>query len=109
MTGGWKMLHAICPKCMEDKLNCSEHSIDSKKSLKSIKTACSGGSGGGSAHGQFDKNGCCVLHSHVQVAKKRVMGRGWTVRKKYCYMYIPVCLNLIPCSLTITILLLKSK
>ncbi|KAL7464840.1 hypothetical protein ACHAXS_005165 [Conticribra weissflogii] len=34
--------------------------------------------GPANAQGQFDMNGCCVLHSHVQVAKKKLVG-GWKV------------------------------
>ena len=33
----------------------------------------------GHAHGKFDKHGCCALHGHIQVAKKRVFGKGWKV------------------------------
>lgn len=84
MTGGWKMLHMTCPKCMEDKFdrgeddNRSVHSYSSRKSSRSVGGG-GGGGGGGDAHGQFDKNGCCVLHTHIQVAKKKVFGTGFKV------------------------------
>lgn len=76
MTGGWKVLHSVCPKCMEEKLD-----GDDDKSVRSSSSRKSTRSAGvpGDAHGQFDKNGCCVLHTHVQVAKKRVFGTGFKV------------------------------
>ena len=94
MTGGWKMLHSACPKCMEDKLVCcgdivsDDRSVKSSSSRRSLhradthgsgSTGGSGGGGGGEGVTQFDKNGCCVLHTHVQVAKKRVFGTGYKV------------------------------
>lgn len=82
MTGGWKVIHPICPKCMEDKLEeDDDRSVKSGKSTKSSKSSRSGlsMSSGGNAQGQYDKNGCCVLHAHIQVAKKKVFGHGWKV------------------------------
>eukprot|EP00578_Thalassiosira_sp_NH16_P011777 CAMPEP_0181126750 /NCGR_PEP_ID=MMETSP1071-20121207/27809_1 /TAXON_ID=35127 /ORGANISM="Thalassiosira sp., Strain NH16" /LENGTH=458 /DNA_ID=CAMNT_0023212399 /DNA_START=115 /DNA_END=1491 /DNA_ORIENTATION=+ len=80
MTGGWKMLHATCPKCMEDKFNGGDDDNRSVRSNSSRKSGGDeGGGGGGDARGQFDKNGCCVLHTHIQVAKKRVFGTGFKV------------------------------
>ena len=84
ISGGWKVLHSICPKCMED--------ADDDKSHKSSRSHKSSSSAEQhlqakdkqqekpkrEADGQFDKNGCCVLHSHIQVAKKKVLG-GWKV------------------------------
>mmetsp|Transcript_13855 Transcript_13855/g.30177 ORF Transcript_13855/g.30177 Transcript_13855/m.30177 type:complete len:501 (-) Transcript_13855:129-1631(-) len=84
MTGGWKMLHDICPKCMEDKFEAGDgggddRSVRSSSSRKSTRSGAGTCGGGGDAHGQFDKNGCCVLHTHIQVAKKRVFGTGFKV------------------------------
>ena len=82
-NGGWKVLSAACPKCMEEKLG-----GDDDKSVTSVRSAKSTTSSCGDAHGQFDKNGCCVLHSHIQVAKKRVLGGGWKVRPSvHCILY----------------------
>ena len=82
-NGGWKVLSAACPKCMEEKLG-----SDDDKSVTSVRSAKSTTSSCGDAHGQFDKNGCCVLHSHIQVAKKRVLGGGWKVRSLiHCILY----------------------
>jgi len=69
MTGGWKVLQAACPKCMDE--GGDDRSVRSTSSRKSY---CSGTNGEGDAHGQFDKNGCCVLHPHIQVAKKKLLG-----------------------------------
>lgn len=77
MTGGWKMLHTACPKCMEDKFD-DDKSVRSNSSRKSSRSVAGEGTGG-DARGQFDKNGCCVLHTHIQVAKKRVFGTGFKV------------------------------
>lgn len=81
MTGGWKVLMVACPKCMEDKCD-DDHdddkSVKSTRSTRSVRSTSSGGAGGDS-QGQFDKNGCCVLHPHIQVAKKPLFGNGWKV------------------------------
>mmetsp|Transcript_33869 Transcript_33869/g.71218 ORF Transcript_33869/g.71218 Transcript_33869/m.71218 type:complete len:403 (+) Transcript_33869:235-1443(+) len=78
MTGGWKVLCSACPKCMEQKTDSGDD-----KSIRSGRSATKSSSkpaaGGGDAHGKFDGNGCCVLHPHIQVAKKRVLGGGWKV------------------------------
>mmetsp|Transcript_4735 Transcript_4735/g.7889 ORF Transcript_4735/g.7889 Transcript_4735/m.7889 type:complete len:482 (-) Transcript_4735:161-1606(-) len=85
MTGGWKVLHSACPKCMEDEFDTTgggggdDRSVVSGSSRKSNRSGASGDGVRGDAHGQFDKNGCCVLHSHIQVAKKRVFGKGFKV------------------------------
>jgi len=82
MTGGWKVLSSNCPKCMEDNFESTgggggdDRSVRSSSSRKSNRSVTSGG---GDAQGQFDKNGCCVLHPHIQVAKKRVFGNGFKV------------------------------
>ena len=52
----------------------SVRSGSSRRSAASRSTANSG-----DAHGKFDKNGCCAVHTHIQVAKKRVFGSGWKV------------------------------
>ncbi|KAL7552820.1 hypothetical protein ACHAWF_016064 [Thalassiosira exigua] len=96
--GGWKVLHSICPKCMEDKFEKNggfggggggsskgggdeDRSVKSGYSRKSTRSTASGSGSrsGENANGQFDKNGCCALHTHIQVAKKRFMGSGWKV------------------------------
>ena len=75
MTGGWKVIYDICPKCMENNSDEEDdYSVKSGKSANSISSRCSG-----NAHGEYDKNGCCVLHKHFQVAKKKVFGHGWKV------------------------------
>jgi hypothetical protein len=88
MGGGWKAVHAICPKCMEDRCydNDDNRSVKSSSSRKSSKSLSSKLEGGGNssratttADGQYDKNGCCTLHTHIQVAKKRVFGSGWKI------------------------------
>lgn len=77
MGGGWKVVHSICPKCMEDRYD-DDRSVKSGSSRKSSKSLSSKLEGR-SADGQYDKNGCCILHTHIQVAKKRVFGSGWKV------------------------------
>jgi len=74
--GGWKVLHPLCPKCMEDRDD--EQSVKSSRSTKSSRSLSSS-SVNGNANGQHNKNGCCVLHPHIQVAKKAVFGRGWKI------------------------------
>ena len=79
MTGGWKVIHSICPKCMEDNSDEDDNlSVKSGKSNRSSRTGLSVGSSG-NAHGQYDRKGRCVLHSHMQVAKKKTFGHGWKV------------------------------
>merc|ERR1712086_205765 len=63
-------LQAACPKCMDE--GGDDRSVRSTSSRKSY---CSGTNGEGDAHGQFDKNGCCVLHPHIQGAKKKLFRR----------------------------------
>ena len=91
MSGGWKVILTKCPKCMEDV-------DDDDKSQKSSRSHRSSSDhqhqrvvehkhqhdklkqhdARGEAAGQFDKNGCCALHPHIQIAKKKVLG-GWKV------------------------------
>jgi hypothetical protein len=78
MGGGWKVVHSICPKCMEDRYD-DDRSVKSGSSRKSTKSLSSKLEVCRSADGQYDKNGCCILHTHIQVAKKRVFGSGWKV------------------------------
>mmetsp|Transcript_21918 Transcript_21918/g.34365 ORF Transcript_21918/g.34365 Transcript_21918/m.34365 type:complete len:385 (+) Transcript_21918:65-1219(+) len=93
MSGGWKVIYSMCPKCMEE--------ADDDKSQRSSRSHKSSSEQQQQqqqqvkqkqherpkreADGQFDKNGCCVLHSHIQVAKKKVLG-GWKVIRT-----CPVC------------------
>ncbi|KAL7504575.1 hypothetical protein ACHAXN_003751 [Cyclotella atomus] len=78
MGGGWKVVNSICPKCMEERYD-DDRSVKSGSSRKSTKSLSSKLEVGRSADGQYDKNGCCILHTHIQVAKKRVFGSGWKV------------------------------
>ena len=48
------------------------------QSTRTARTVLSGASNG-DANGEFDKNGCCILHTHIQVAKRKVFGNGWKV------------------------------
>lgn len=91
MSGGWKVMHSMCPKCMEDADE--DKSVRSSRSHKSSleqqqakdRQREADGQFDKKADGQFDKNGCCILHSHIQVAKKKVLG-GWKVIRT-----CPVC------------------
>lgn len=82
-NGGWKVLCNACPKCMEQRGDSGDEksvlSARSVKSAKSVKSASKGGGGRQNANGEHDKNGCCILHPHIQVARKRVLGSGWKV------------------------------
>ena len=79
--GGWKVLHSVCPKCMEDTFDDDDDdkSVRSSSSRRSTRSATSCSSVLGNAHGEHDKNGCCKLHTHIQVAKRPLFGRGWKV------------------------------
>ena len=78
--GGWKVLLPSCPKCMED--SGDEKSVKSHRSARSAATA-----GSSNAHGKYDKNGCCAVHGHIQVAKKNFLGSGWKVRyNQMCWL-----------------------
>ena len=89
-NGGWHILFQVCPKCMEQKPTTTKivRKDSSRNGSSTHFTRSSsrgmggggGGGGGGDAHGQFDSNGCCILHSHVQVATKKILGGGWKVR-----------------------------
>ena len=81
LGGGWKVVHSICPKCMEDRCDDdrSVRSGCSRASKSKSSSPLANKLEGRSADGQYDKNGCCVLHTHIQVAKKRVFGSGWKV------------------------------
>ena len=68
MLGGWNVVHKACPKCQE------ERGADYRP-LSSTKVVPSGDGK------TFDSNGCCVVHPHMQVAKKKILGSGWKVRK----------------------------
>jgi hypothetical protein len=96
MTGGWKVVHAACPKCMENNVEgktgggiikldggCngdqSVHLSLSRGSNRSSTTSRNNEGGATDAQGRHDKNGCCLVHTHIQVAKKRVFGNGFKV------------------------------
>lgn len=83
MTGGWKVLCSACPKCMEQKMTptTAHGSGDeiSVRSIRSVKSSSAASSSGGGK--KYDANGCCVVHSHIQVAKKKVLGGGWKVMR----------------------------
>ncbi|KAL3772829.1 hypothetical protein ACHAW5_009506 [Stephanodiscus triporus] len=96
MTGGWKVVHAACPKCMEDNVEgktgggiikldggCKgdqpAHLSLSRGSSRTGTTSRKNEGGATDAQGQHDKNGCCLVHTHIQVAKKRVFGNGFKV------------------------------
>ena len=81
MTGGWKMLHSSCPKCMEDSFETPSRSTSrgisrgsssgsaarggdagDDRSVRSSSSRRGGGAGGGEhANGQFDK----VRYDHI--------------------------------------------
>ncbi|KAL7555150.1 hypothetical protein ACHAWF_018795 [Thalassiosira exigua] len=80
LGGGWKVLHSVCPKCMEDKFERTGGGSGGgaggggdDKSVRSRATAAAV-----DADGKYDRNGCCVVHTHIQVAKKKMVG-GWKV------------------------------
>lgn len=99
-NGGWKILMTACPRCIEAKYDedetsqCSsrasskrssrsksrsrqveedEGSVSSRSSKRSVTSRTADPINEG---GTFDKNGCCIYHSTVQVAKKKLLG-GW--------------------------------
>lgn len=106
LGGGWKVLQSACPKCMEEgnnddrsvKSGSSRKSSSSRKKKphhneqdgddRSVRSGSSKKHSGKSklesqledvnAKNQFDKNGCCLKHGHIQVAKKKMLG-GWKV------------------------------
>ncbi|KAL7477737.1 hypothetical protein ACHAW6_003532 [Cyclotella cf. meneghiniana] len=95
MSGGWKILNQVCPKCIED--NYVHHPDDNHDahSLRSAKSAASSGKSkeyrekydkdystlsslARKLEKPHDANGCCVVHAHIQIAKKKVLG-GWKI------------------------------
>lgn len=74
MTGGWKVLNSACPRCMEEKDSGDDKSVRSSRSMKPSANAAAATGGK-----KYDTNGCCVVHSHIQIAKKKVLGGGWKV------------------------------
>lgn len=84
-TGGWHILLQVCPKCMEQKTMTKKKSSKGREenTLTVYSSARSSrGMGRGDALGQqHDDNGCCIVHSHVQVATKKLLGGGWKVRR----------------------------
>ena len=88
MTGGWKVLHQACPKCMEENLE----SYKGDKSTNTTKPNSSESADANSNRGKlFDDNGCCTRHPHIQVAKKTFLGGGWKVRKYNFYPSMQSC------------------
>ena len=96
MTGGWKVVHSACPRCMEDNCHAKTgggggvifevaegQSVNLTLSRGSNRASTTSGKNGGGAivdaRGLHDKNGCCPVHTHVQVAKKRVLGSGFKI------------------------------
>jgi len=100
MTGGWKVVHSACPRCMEDNSQAKTgggeggdvivevgegQSVSLTLSRGSNRaSATTGGKNDGCAsfadvRGLHDKNGCCMVHTHIQVAKKRVLGTGFKI------------------------------
>ena len=84
-NGGWHILFQVCPKCMEQKPTTTtkivrKDSTSNGSSTNFARTSSRGMRVGGDAQGQFDSNGCCIQHSHVQVATKKILGGGWKVR-----------------------------
>ena len=102
MTGGWKVVHSACPRCMEDNSQAKTggggggggdvivevgegQSVSLTLSRGSNRaSATTGGKNDGcasfaDARGLHDKNGCCMVHTHIQVAKKRVLGTGFKI------------------------------
>ncbi|KAL3791493.1 hypothetical protein HJC23_011524 [Cyclotella cryptica] len=96
MSGGWKILNQVCPKCIEDNYVNHDDGIIETHSLRSGKSAVSS-SGKSKEYREkydqdystlsslarklekpYDANGCCVVHAHIQIAKKKVLG-GWKV------------------------------
>eukprot|EP00578_Thalassiosira_sp_NH16_P014362 CAMPEP_0181114866 /NCGR_PEP_ID=MMETSP1071-20121207/21130_1 /TAXON_ID=35127 /ORGANISM="Thalassiosira sp., Strain NH16" /LENGTH=425 /DNA_ID=CAMNT_0023199041 /DNA_START=596 /DNA_END=1874 /DNA_ORIENTATION=- len=100
LTGGWKVLLANCPKCMEDKYvqeNLDNRSAASRQSGRSSRSVASS-SGGGSRSKKlpskkkykspqyecpFDNQGYCHRHSNVRLAKKKITG-GWKILQNFC-------------------------
>lgn len=72
MLGGWNVVHKACPKC-QDERGTDYRPISSTKVVPS---------GDGKT---FDSNGCCIVHPHMQVAKKKILGGGWKVRDNTCH------------------------
>lgn len=94
LTGGWKLLHADCPKCAEDKhSNDDNRSVASRRSNKSSRSVKSPGtrsqSRGRKKNGPpkfecpFNNKGYCHRHSHVRLAKKKLTG-GWKILQEFC-------------------------
>lgn len=77
MTGGWRVLCTSCPKCMEEKFSHNPDGGDDG-SVRSVKSAANAAASGGK---KYDANGCCVVHSHIQIAKKKVLGGGWKIMR----------------------------
>ncbi len=94
MGGGWKVLHKACPKCIEEahdddrsvKSSSSRKSNAGKKSpsMSKLESQLEGVNVRGQQH---DANGCCPKHSHIQVAKKKMLGK-WKVSDRFTYHFV---------------------
>ena len=113
VRGGWKILLTRCPKCIEARYDEDCHSVTSSKSGGSSRnnsrsrsiigveegSVSSRGSSVGkrsvtsrnapsvSDGARYDRNGCCVKHPTLQIAKKKLLG-GWKE-----YRSCPKCLD----------------
>ena len=97
--GGWKILMTACPRCIEAKYEEDEGSVTSSRSgassrrssrsrnrnkddldesgsvsSRSSKRSVTSRTKPVSAGSTFDKNGCCINHPTVQIAKKKLLG-----------------------------------
>ena len=94
--GGWKILMTACPRCIEAKYEEDEGSVASSRSgassrrssrnrkddldesgsvsSRSSKRSVTSRTKPISSGVNFDKNGCCVNHPTVQIAKKKLLG-----------------------------------
>ncbi|KAL3762268.1 hypothetical protein ACHAWU_000915 [Discostella pseudostelligera] len=81
-NGGWIIIFQVCPKCMEQRTysnNNKTMTIKKKDSTGGDSTHFARSSSKGMGGGEFDDNGCCIVHSHIQVATKKLLGGGWKV------------------------------
>ena len=87
MTGGWKVLHQACPKCMEENL---ERCRGDKSMIttKPVKSSSGSADSNGKTGKLFNDNGCCVHHPHIQVARKTFLGGGWKVRILHALLFM---------------------
>lgn len=92
-NGGWNIIFQVCPKCMEQRTysnNNKTMTIKKKDSTGGDSTHFARSSSKGMGGGEFDDNGCCIVHSHIQVATKKLLGGGW----KVCFNIVDFLLTL---------------